>query len=102
MCARGGSVVDREGEEARQDKGRRGEYVPVDTDFDRHVEVLVGGSVKECVGDEEKKKRKRSVQWRNWIHVIWILFIGWVTAFNPTSLLSSTESMESLSNHINS
>lgn len=59
VYARGGSVVDREGEEARQDKGRGKEHVPVDTDFDRHVEVLVGGGVKECVGDEEKKKKKK-------------------------------------------
>lgn len=98
VCMQGVEVVDREGEEeTRPDKGRGGgEYVPVDTDFDRHVEVLVGGGVEECVGDEEKKKkRKRSVQRWNWIHVIWILFIGWVTAFDPTSLLSLQESISS-------
>lgn len=57
--------------EARQGKarwGREREHVPVDTDFDRHVEVLFGGGGKECVGDEEegeeKKEKKGDQRWK--------------------------------------
>jgi hypothetical protein len=42
VYARGGESVDREREKAKRVKQGKREYVPVDTDFDRHVEVLFG------------------------------------------------------------
>jgi len=57
-----GSMEEHHGMVRRREGNKEKEYVPVDTDFDRHVEEFFGVCGKSVLGMRRKKKKKEELQ----------------------------------------